>query len=48
MSLYDFKGSPIGMMVHEGPSTSSGDYTSMISVNIIWYLRNDTNLTVVV
>ncbi len=35
------------LVFHEGPSTSSGNYTSIISVNKIWYLCNDTNVPVV-
>ncbi len=35
------------MIFHKGPSTSTGHYTSMISGNNMWYLCNDTNVTVV-
>ncbi len=37
ISILDFKGDLLGMIFHKGPSTSSGNYTS-ISVNKIWYL----------
>ncbi len=42
ISLPDFKGYLIGMIFHKGCSTFSGHCTSMISVNKIWYLCNDS------
>ncbi len=47
ISLPGVKGDPIRMIFRKGSSTSSGHYTSMISVNNIWYLCNDSNATVV-
>ncbi len=35
------------MIFPKEPSTSYSHNTSMISVNKIWYLYNDTNVTVV-
>ncbi len=47
ISLTNIKGDLIVMMLHKWPSTSSGHYTSMVILNKIWYLCNDTNVTVV-